>query len=93
VFDWDKESRAHIARHGVTPEEVEQAVMISPVDLATQYYEGEERFLLLGATAATRVLAVVLTWRDDRMRVVTAYPAPPALREKYWTERREADGD
>jgi hypothetical protein len=35
--------------------------------------EGEERYLNLGATVQGRVLLVVTTWRDNRVRVVTAF--------------------
>jgi hypothetical protein len=35
--------------------------------------EGEERHLNLGATAKGRVLIVVTTWREDRVRVVAAF--------------------
>jgi uncharacterized DUF497 family protein len=29
-FDWDEANRKHIARHAVTPEEVEQALRTNP---------------------------------------------------------------
>jgi uncharacterized DUF497 family protein len=32
VFDWDKANLAHIARHNVTPEEVEQVFANGPMD-------------------------------------------------------------
>ncbi len=35
--------------------------------------EGEERYLNVGATVQGRVLLVVTTWREDRVRVVTAF--------------------
>ncbi len=35
--------------------------------------EGEERYLNLGATVQGRILLVVTTWREDRVRVVTAF--------------------
>jgi uncharacterized protein len=87
MFDWDEANVAHIAKHGVTLEEAEEAIMIAPIDLESQYYEGEERFLLVGITSAARVLVVAITWRGDRVRVVTAYPAPAGLRQRYWAER------
>jgi len=33
VFDWNDENREHIAKHRVTPEEAEQAVLNDPIDL------------------------------------------------------------
>ena len=42
-FDWDNQNTGHIARHGVTPEEVEQAFANDPlVVLAVQQRSGEE---------------------------------------------------
>ena len=54
---WTEESEAHIARHAVTPEEVEQAVTSRP------RYETsgrEDSTLLYGATDAGRALLVVV---------------------------------
>lgn len=93
MFDWDEANLAHIAKHGVTREEAEQAVDIAPLDLMRQYHEGEERFLLAGITSAGRVLLVVTTERGDRMRVVTAYAAPPAIRRMYWEEKGDKNGE
>ncbi len=92
-FDWDEANVAHIAKHGVTPEEAEQAVEIAPMDIMRQYHEGEERFLLAGITSAARVLLVVITLRDDMVRVVTAFVAPAAMTRKYWSDKGERHGD
>jgi hypothetical protein len=75
----DPESEAHIARHGVTPEEVEQAVNCRP------RYEArgrEDSTLLYCATDDGRLLLVVLAEAvDGRWYVATA-------REMNDTERR-----
>ena len=39
-FDWDDSNRDHIARHGVTPEEAEQAYMLG-VLLEKKHYFGD----------------------------------------------------
>ena len=87
MFDWDDVNRKHIAEHGVTPREAEEVITNSPIDLHEQFQDDEERLMQLGVTDAMRVLVVVTTWREDLIRVVTAYPAPPALRELYGGER------
>jgi hypothetical protein len=71
-FDWDEANIGHVARHSVLPEEAEQVILNDPVDLGMEIIEGEERYLNLGATVQGRVLLVVTTWREDRVRVVTA---------------------
>ncbi len=54
---WDHWNIAHIARHGVTPEEVE-TVCNGELVLYKQSYK--ERLMLLGETPAGRVLAIVI---------------------------------
>lgn len=49
--------------------------------------EGEERFANLGATAEGRILLVVTTWRDDRVRVVTAFDPIKRLVQFYYKEQ------
>jgi len=48
-FDWDDANTAHIARHSVTPKEVEQAFANNPlVGLAEQKRRAERRVLCAG---------------------------------------------
>ena len=66
----------HIARHGVTPEEAQQALTNEPMDFGYQIVDGEERWTSLGHTNKLRILKVVWTVRGDLTRVVTAVDAP-----------------
>jgi uncharacterized DUF497 family protein len=86
-FDWDHANIGHVARHSVVPYEAEQVVLNDPVDLGMEIVEGEERHLSLGATAQGRVLLVVTTWREDRIRVVTAFEPIKRLIQFYYQER------
>ncbi|HEU0089276.1 MAG TPA: hypothetical protein VFQ77_16790 [Pseudonocardiaceae bacterium] len=76
---WTPESEAHVARHGVTPEEVEQVVNSRP------RYEArgrENSTLLYSVTDSGRALLVALAEAvDGRWYVATA-------REMTDTERR-----
>jgi uncharacterized DUF497 family protein len=82
-FDWDDANTGHIARHGVTQQEVEQAFANNPVVvLATQKRSGEERVLCAGLTDAGRPLQFVYTMRRSRIRIVTAHTAHKKIREK-----------
>ncbi len=70
---WDDWNEEHIARHGVRPEEVKEAVF----DQASIFFRttgGEaERYLVLGISVAGRYLFVVLEpLSGDRAYVVTA---------------------
>jgi hypothetical protein len=86
-FDWDQENINHIAGHGITPDEAEQVVLNDPIDLTIQMADGEERIPQVGETNAGRILVVITTWRDEFIRVVTAFPAKSALRKLYITQR------
>ena len=82
-FDWDDANAGHIARHGVSPEEVEQAFARDPlVVLAVHERSGEERVLCAGLTDAGRPLQFVYTMRRGRVRVITAHTAKRKVREK-----------
>ena len=84
MFDWDESNISHIARHGVTPEEAEQALSNNPSEAILQVHDNEERYYQIGMTDAHRCLVLVTTWRNDgQIRIVTAYPASPALRRMY----------
>ena len=83
MFIWDAENLSHIARHKILQEEAEQVIQNEPLDLERQILNGEERFLHLGETLAKRILFVVVTERDDLLRVVTAFPADRRAKRFY----------
>ena len=86
-FDWDPANSRHVARHKVRPEEAEQVIMNDPVDIGIEVVAGEERFLSLGSTDKGRILLVVTTWREHRIRVVSAFAPAKRLVRFYLTER------
>ena len=65
-FDWDAANVAHIARHGITPEECEEAYWNGPMVIEVQERKRESRRLCLGETNAARLLTFVITERKDR---------------------------
>lgn len=83
LSDWDEANIRHIAEHGVTPSEAEEAVLNQPLDLEYTFRNGEVRLRQAGETLAGRILAIVSTVRNERIRVVTAYPASRLLRATY----------
>jgi uncharacterized DUF497 family protein len=84
VFDWDAANTEHVLAHEVQPDEAEQAIDDpGALAIAANVHAGEQRFGVLGATESGRLLVVIYTWRGDRRRVVTAYPARPRDREVY----------
>ena len=83
LLDWDEANLAHVARHGVRPEEAEQVLRTRPLVAEVQYRSGERRVLCYGRTEKQRLLTVVFTERHGKTRVVTAFPMKRKLREAY----------
>jgi uncharacterized DUF497 family protein len=83
VFDWDDANRSHIARHGVSVDEAEQACTGNTLDLDSYTVGGELRYEDLGSTDAGRILKLVTTDRAGRIRIVTAFDAPQVLKQLY----------
>lgn len=83
-FDWDEANVEHIARHGVEPYEVEGA-LLDPGRVArdVRNARGEVRRAVLGATEAGRVLFVVYTIRDGRIRSVMGRDATDGEKKAY----------
>jgi uncharacterized DUF497 family protein len=74
-FDWDAENTKHLAAHRVTAREFESVMQSSPLDLAYEVVDGEERYRSVGITDSGRFLVVIWTLRDGKVRAVTAFPA------------------
>jgi uncharacterized DUF497 family protein len=83
AFEWDDANRNHIARHHVWPEEAEQVIDNDPLDIEAEIVDGEQRFSSIGRTDQGRFLVVVTAFRNSRIRVVTAFPAPRSLIHLY----------
>ena len=92
AFDWDAANTAHVARHGVRPDEAEQVLSGASLPLEAEERSGEERHAELGETASGRVLVVVWTRRRRRIRVVTAFPANRKWRALWHRIHGDRDG-
>jgi hypothetical protein len=82
---WDTWNVAHIARHGVTPDEVDELCNAGPL-----VQEGNEsRLVVSGKTAASRFLVVIIapTPEPAVYYPVTAYPASGKYRRIYEQEK------
>lgn len=86
MFDWDEYNSEHIAGHGISQEDAEDA-LLDPRRLSAAAYDsdGEERRAIIGATSAGRLLFVVVTRRDGLIRVVTARDAIDREKKRYRT--------
>ena len=84
MFEWDQGNADHIAEHRVSTAEVEEALLDRRriFDEASQTSD-EQRWAVIGATEAGRVLFVVFTRRGRLFRVVTARDALARERRRY----------
>ena len=82
---WDAHNVEHIARHGVTPNEVEEVVRTNKARWFTDDTVRLGRLVVLGATTTGRLLVIVLD-RPAPSGVaycVTARPMSPRERQDY----------
>ena len=86
-FEWDEVNIAHIARHNISPDEVEDVCLGRPV-----IKEGHEnRLFLIGSTKQGRLLTVILKPKETEAeyRPITAYDASKTSIRMYQEEMRE----
>lgn len=86
-FEWDDAKAAlNATKHGVTFDEARR-VFADPCAFEFEdernYYD-EERWIRVGMVDSHLVaVAVVYTERGHRFRIISAMPAPKALRQRY----------
>ena len=86
TFEWDPEKAAENLRlHGVSFEEAVTAFAdsLSRTIYDPDHSEEEDRFVLLGRSERRRLLVVVHTERDARVRLISARLAVRREREPY----------
>jgi uncharacterized DUF497 family protein len=86
-FDWDGANIKHLARHAVTRTEFEQVMSSDPILFDYESLDGEDRWAGLGATSGLRVLIVIFTIRDSRIRAVTAFDADKKRVREFWKRK------
>ena len=87
VFEWDESNLRKIRAHRITTPEVEEALAREPILIYEQEQDDEARYVYYGETQANRLLAIVVTERNNRIRVITAY-ALDAGQKRDYLERR-----
>lgn len=83
LFEWNDANILHLAEHEVTPEEAEEVILGDPIEFGFEVVGGEDRWAYIGETNERRILRVVITFRGERMRVVTAFEPPRASKTIY----------
>ena len=84
---WDEDTANHIARHAVSPEEVED-VLFNDSDLPRIMRGKENRYLAYGKTSAGRFLLVVLIIANRKTRIITARDMTDREKKFYRRKKR-----
>ena len=87
MFDWDEQNLRKIRAHRIEREEVEQALSNDPILVYQQDADGETRYVYYGESEAGRLLALVITERKGKIRVVTGYDLDAGQKRDYLTRR------
>ena len=91
MFDWDEHNLKKIRAHRLRRAAVEQALSNNPILIYEQDSEDEPRYVYYGETNAGRLLAIVLTERGDRIRVITAYDLDAGQKRQYLERRLQGE--
>ena len=79
-FEWNEYNIEHIARHHVTPQDVEEACYLSPLILKGR----SSRYYILGQSESGRYLAIVIEYKGKGMvKVITARDMDYKERKRY----------
>jgi hypothetical protein len=91
VFDWDQGNLRKIRAHRIKPAEVERALSRDPILIYEQAADDEARYVYYGETERNRLLAMVLTERDNKIRVITAYDLDAGQKRDYMERRARGE--
>jgi len=71
AFDWDDGNWPKCGEHGLTKDDIEFVLNSNPIILPDPYPQ-ETRDQAIGITRNGRRAFIVFTWRDGRMRPISA---------------------
>lgn len=73
-FDWNKGNLDHIKKHNVSYRECEESFLGKPLILNEDetHSQNEERFRVYGQTNKKRLMFMIFTIRNNKIRVISA---------------------
>ena len=90
AFEWDEDKASvNKRKHGVTFEEA-STVFADPLAVTIydlMHSDEEDRYIILGESQRQRLLVVVFTDRDERIRIISARVATRGERKDYEKSR------
>ena len=91
VFDWDENNLRKVRAHRIKRVEVEQGLSNAPILIYEQDVQGEVRYVYYCETDAGRLMAAIVTEREERIRVVTAYELDAGQKKDYLMRRLQGE--
>ena len=83
-FEWDwRKAPSNLKKHGIDFADATGVFYDEYAITLKESVTGEERFITIGTDILVRVLVVVYTWREDRVRIISARKATSGERRKY----------
>jgi len=88
-FEWDEDKgKENLEKHGIDFADAVTAFEdIMALTMPDPASEEEERFVTLGTDALERLLVIAYTWREDRIRLISARKAKRRERRQYEGKR------
>ena len=90
-FEWDKGNiDKNLTKHKVTIEEAEQVFYNEPsvlIEEGVRSRSVEKRFLILGRSDKERLLGIIFTVREEKIRIISARPMSRKERKQYAKEK------
>ena len=82
--EWDPaKAKANLRKHGVRFADAVTALEDAMAISVRHERLGEERWISIGIDFLVRILVVVYTWRDERVRLISARPATRRKTRQY----------
>src|SRR3989344_8040115 len=90
-FEWDNGNLEHIKKHSVNFRECEGVFLNKPLIINEDktHSQAEERFRVYGQTNKKRLMFIIFTIRDNKIRVITARNQSQKERKEF----KEAGGE
>jgi len=83
-FEWDSDKAdANLEKHGVDFADAVAVFDDARSVTVPDEHPGEERFVTVGMDVLGRIVVVVYTWRDERIRIISARKANRLERRDY----------
>lgn len=88
IFDWDQGNLEHIKKHSVEYNECEDVFYNDSIYFKDPKHSIlEKRFLTYGVTNEERLLTIIFTIRNNKVRVISARNQNKKEREIYRTKK------